>query len=114
MPRAGEPLLWEPELGCGVGTSPRAEVRPCLRWAEGPARWAAWWAAGVSVAGPGPTCARTCAGKDLGAAPFTGEHLVFVLRSGNALVDGHVSKRQAGDRQETILSTKYLSFSFTV
>lgn len=49
-----------------------------------------------------------------GEAPFTGEHLVFVLRSGNAPVDGHVSKRQAGDRQETILSTKYLSFSFTV
>lgn len=49
-----------------------------------------------------------------GEAPFTGEHLVFVLRSGNAPVDGHVSKRQAGDRQETLLSTKYLSFSFTV
>lgn len=88
MPRAGEPLLWEPELGCGVGTSPRAEVRPCLRWAEGPARWAAWWAAGVSVvsvAGPhlrthlcreGPG-GGACGARRAGEAPFTGEHLVF-------------------------------------
>lgn len=61
--------------------------------------------------GPG---GGACGARRAGEAPFTGEHLVFVLRSGNAPVDGHVSKRQAGDRQETLLSTKYLSFSFTV